>query len=385
MEEVVIAGIGQLPVGEFWDISLRSLATRAILAARKEVPVLEPDSVYIANSMGSVISHQANLGSLICDWANLLGAEGTTVEASGASGAAALHMGYQAVASGMVNVAVVVGVEKVTDSATSDLDPALTQTLEGDYEAMTGLTPSGQAGLIQRRYMHQWHMPEGGLAGFSINAHANAVHNRYAMFRKAMTREQYDSAEVISDPVRRMDIAPSADGAAAVILTRPDLLPHNYALPVIRISGSSIVTDTLALHDRQDTDVFLSAEYSSQRALRQAELRPDEIDLFELDDAYSIYAALALEAAGFAERGQGWKLACDGEIILHGRIPVSTMGGSKARGNPIGATGVYQAVEAVQQLRGQAGANQVANARRALIQNWGGPASTVVTHVLERM
>jgi acetyl-CoA C-acetyltransferase len=372
-------------VGEHWEVSLRSLATRAILAARKEVPDLEPESVFIANSMGSVISHQANLGSLICDWANLLGAEGTTVEASGASGGAALRLGYLAVASGYVPAAVVVGVEKITDSVTSDLDPALTQTMEGDYEALSGLTPSGQAGLVMRRYMHTHNLPAGGLAGFAINAHANAVHNPNAMYGKAITRAQYDEADLISDPVNRLDVAPNADGAAAVILTRPELLPRNYKYPLVRIAGSNIVTDSLALHDRSDPEAFKSASISAARALRDAEMTPADMDLFELDDAYTIYAAIALEAAGYAEPGHGWELARDGEIIHRGRIPISTMGGSKARGNPIAATGVYQAVEAVLQLRGLAGKCQVKEARRAMIQCWGGPASTVVTHILEKM
>jgi acetyl-CoA C-acetyltransferase len=385
MSDVVIAGIGQVPVGEHWEISLRSLATRAILAARKEVPDLEPESIFVANSLGSVISHQANLGSLICDWANLLGAEGTTVEAGGASGGAALRLGALAVQSGYVNVALVVGVEKITDSVTSDLDPALTGTMEGDYEAMPGLTPTGQAGLIMRRYMHSYSLQPGCLANFTINAHANAVHNPNAFYRKPISRETYDQAEMISDPVNMLDIAPNADGAAAVILTRPELLPKNYPFPVVRIAGSNIVTDSLALHDRPNPEIFKSAELSVSRALHQAGMRAGEMNFFELDDAYSIYSTIALEVAGYAESGEGWQLARDGEIILHGRIPINTLGGSKARGNPIGATGLYQAVEAVQQLRGTAGPNQIKGARRGMIQCWGGPASTVVTHVLERV
>ncbi len=204
------------------------------------------------------------------------------------------------------------------------------------------------------------------------------------MFRKAISREMYDQADLISDPVNRMDVAPHADGAAAVILTRPDLLPKNNPFPVIRITGSNTVTDSLALHDRSDPDEFKSASLSVSRALQQAGIELKDLDLFELDDAYTIYSAIALEAAGFAAPGQGWTLARDGEIILRGRIPINTMGGSKARGNPIGATGVYQVVEAVTQLRGLAGKNQVRNARRAMTQCWGGPASTVATHILEK-
>ena len=157
------------------------------------------------------------------------------------------------------------------------------------------------------------------------------------------------------------------------------------AHPSVRISGSSSVTDTLALHDRPDPLTFQAARLSAERACRQAGILPADIDFFELFDAYSIYAALSLEAAGFAERGRGWSLAEDGALSLDGTLPVSSFGGLKARGNPGGATGVYQVVEAVLQLRNQAGENQVADARRALVQCLGGPASSAATHVLERM
>jgi acetyl-CoA C-acetyltransferase len=153
----------------------------------------------------------------------------------------------------------------------------------------------------------------------------------------------------------------------------------------VRISGSSSVSDTLALHDRTDPLTFQAARLSAERALRQAGLLPADIDFFELFDAFSIYAALSLEAAGFAERGEGWQLAQDGEINLDGSLPISTFGGLKARGNPGGATGIYQVVEAVLQLRERAGDNQVKDARKAMVQCLGGPASSAATHVLERM
>jgi acetyl-CoA C-acetyltransferase len=168
-----------------------------------------------------------------------------------------------------------------------------------------------------------------------------------------------------------------------LILTRPDILPAGFPNPLVRVAGSSLVTDTLALHDRPDPLALHAARLSVERACRQARITPVQVDLFELYDSYSIVAALSLEAAGFAARGQGWKLAQDGQIGLNGSLPVSTFGGLKARGNPGGATGVYQAVEAVLQLRDQAGANQVPGARRALIQCLGGPASSAATHLLE--
>ncbi len=167
MTDVVIAGIGQIPVGEHWDLSLRSMAVKAIMAARKECPDLEPESMFIGNSMGSVISHQANLGSLLADWSNLTGIEGTTLEAAGASGGAALRMAYLAIASGMVNVALAVGVEKITDTVNYTADPAVSMAMENDYETVTGLTPTGQAGLIMRRYIHQHQVPDGAIGWIS--------------------------------------------------------------------------------------------------------------------------------------------------------------------------------------------------------------------------
>jgi acetyl-CoA C-acetyltransferase len=180
-------------------------------------------------------------------------------------------------------------------------------------------------------------------------------------------------------------MGPYADGAAAVLLTARELAPAGLPHPLVRVSGSSVVIDTLALHDRPDPLAFDAACLSVERACRQAGILPGDVDLFEVCDAFSIYALLSLEAAGFAKRGEGWKLAQEGNLSLTGSLPILTMGGCKARGNPLAAVGLYQAVEAVQQLRGQAGANQVKDARRALIQSLGGPASTAAAHVLERL
>jgi acetyl-CoA C-acetyltransferase len=193
---------------------------------------------------------------------------------------------------------------------------------------------------------------------------------------------------MVSDPLNLFDVAAPADGAAAVVLARPELLPPGFPHPLVRVAGSSQVIDTLALHDRPDPLEFRAARLSVERACRQARLTPVQVDLFELHDAYTIYAALSLEAAGLAERGKGWQLAQNGgpepaPVSLHGSLPIATFGGLKARGNPGGATGVYQAVEAALQLRRQAGPNQVPGARRALIQCLGGPGASAATHVLE--
>jgi len=381
MTQVVIAGIGQTPVEEQWAVSLRELAFMAIEQAQLDGGSLQPQAVFVGNMLAPQLSRQAHVATLVADFAGLAGVEAATVEAAGASGGAALRAGYLAVASGEADVVLVVGVEKFTDVVGSGIEAALATAGDSDYEAVHGMTPTSQAALLMRRYLHETGAPRQAFAGLPLAAHANGAGNPQAMFRKAITPETYQKAGIVSDPLNLFDIAPNGDGAAALLLARRDLLPPE--LPVVRIAGSSSVCDTLALHDRPDLLVFEAARLSVERACRRARISPLQVDLFELYDAYSIYGVLSLEAAGFAPRGEGWKLAQDGFLHLDGTLPISTLGGLKARGNPGGATGLYQAVEAVLQLRGQAGANQVPGARRALIQCLGGPASVAVTHVLE--
>lgn len=385
MTEVVIAGIGQTEVGEHWEISLRQLAVAAIKEAIKDSDGLKPQSLFVGNMLAPNLSNQAHLGVLLADYAGLLGVEAMTLEAAGASGGAALRQGYLAVASGMSDVALVVGVEKFTDKIGAEVDTALASTGDSDFEAIQGITPAAQAALLMKRYMHEYIVPARGFAGFAITAHANGANNPCAMYRKAIKPETYAKADMVSDPLNMFDMAPNADGAAAVILTRRDLLPSEYSHPLVKIAGSGAASDTLALHDRKDPLSFDTAQISAEKAMKQAGITPNDMDLFEYHDAFSIYAALQLEAVGFAAHGQAWQLAEQGGISLKGKIPCATMGGMKARGFPGGAAGVYQAVEATLQLRSQAGANQVPNAKRALIQSLGGPASTAVSHILQTL
>ncbi len=385
MTEVIIAGIGQTAVGEHWEIGLRELAFMAIQDAVKDSGGLKAQALFVGNMLAPNLSNQAHLGVLLADYAGLLGIEAVTLEAAGASGGAALRQGYLAVASGMVDVALVVGVEKFTDKVGADVDAALATTGDSDFESVQGMTPSAQAALLMKRYLHEYDVPENGFAGFALTAHANGVANKNAMFRKAIKPETYAKAEMVSDPLNMFDMAPNADGAAAVVLTRRELLPGNFAHPLVKIAGSAAASDTLALHDRKDMLYFDTAQISAGKAMKQVGSVLDDIDLFEYHDTFSIYAALQLEAVGFAIKGKGWKLAADGAISLTGKIPCATMGGMKARGFPGGAAGVYQAMDAVAQLRGRAEANQIANAKTALIQSLGGPASTAVSHIFQRL
>jgi len=385
MTDIILVGLGQTSVGEHWDISLRELAFKAMQAAILDAGGMKPQALFVGNMLAPNLSRQAHLGVLLADFAGLAGIEAATVEAAGASGGAALRQGYLAVKSGLVDAALVVGVEKFTDSIGSGVEAALATTSDSDFEAVQGLTPTAQAALLMRRYMHEFDVPPDGFAGFALSAHAHGAVNKNAMFQKAIKLETYQRADMVSEPLNMFDIAPNADGAAALVLTRRELLPIGFSHPLVRIAGSASASDRLALHDRRDPLWFEAAQFSAGKAIKQAEIRLDQISLFEYHDAYSIYAALSIEAVGFARRGQGWKLAQDEVIALNGKIPCATLGGLKARGNPGGASGVYQAVEAATQLRGQGGANQIAGARFALIQSLGGPASTAVSHILEAM
>jgi acetyl-CoA C-acetyltransferase len=385
MTDVVIAGIGQTPVGEHWDLSLRNLAVDAIQDALKDSGGLKPQALFVGNMLAPSLSNQAHLGALIAEYAGFTGIEAVTVEASGASGGAALRQAYLAVASGMADVALVVGVEKFTDKIGADVEEATATENDADFESIHGMTITAQAALLMKRYMYENNVPENGFAGFALTAHTNGAGNKNAAFRKAIKAETYAKGEMVSDPLKIFDMAPHLDGAAALVLTRRELLPSTCRDTPVKIAGSAASTDTLALHDRKDILYFDTAQISAGKAMKQAGIVLDQINFFEYHDIFSIYAALQLEAIGFAIKGRGWKLAEDGSIGLNGRIPCGTMGGMKARGFAGGAAGVYQAVEAVTQLRGQAGANQIAGAKFGLIQSLGGPASTAVAHILKGM
>jgi acetyl-CoA C-acetyltransferase len=259
------------------------------------------------------------------------------------------------------------------------LENALAEATDNDYEGAQGVTMTAQAALLMQRYLNESGAPLDALAGFPLLAHQNAVTNPNAFFQKALKPENYARAPQVSPPLGLLDVAPYADGAAAVLLARRASLPKDFDHPPVRLTASSIAVDALALHDRPDPLVFAAAARSAEQAMARAGHLPEDVDLFELTDAFSIYAALSLEACGFAPRGEGWRMAGSG------MLPILTFGGCKARGNPVSATGVYQAVEAAMQLRGAAGPNQVPDARLALVQTLGGPASTAVTHVLERV
>jgi acetyl-CoA C-acetyltransferase len=383
MREVAVIGIGQTPVQEHWDKSLRVLAGDAVLMALQEADIPAAEGVYVGNMMGGSANFQQHLGAYIADWVGLRYAEGLHIEAACSSGAAAFRAALMAVASGEVETAIAVGVEKMTDSPGREITSQLATAADAEWEVDQGLSFVALNALVMRRYMHEYGWQREHFCNFTLNAHMNGAHNPNARFQKAISEKDYLRAAVVADPITVMDASPVGDGAAATILA-PVEFARRRGLPVIKIIGSAGATDSIAVHGRQEPLWLRAAAESIQKAYSQAGIGPNDIDLFEVHDAFTIMATLSLEAGGFCEKGQGPRLALDGEIRPTGRIPIATMGGLKARGHPVGATGMYQLVEVVQQLRGEAGETQVPDARIGMAQNIGGSGSNIIAHILGR-
>ena len=380
---VSIVGAGMTSVAEHWSRSLRELAAEAGKAALADAGLSTADALYVGNAYGATFNHQTQLGSLIADEMQLKGIEAFSCEAGEASGGVALRCGYLAVASGMVRTALVIGVEKATDIVGPARVSARSVSLDADMEGINGATPTAMAGMVMRRYMDEYGVDLGSFEGFSINAHRNGAVNPLAMYRNRMREGAFVKAPMIADPVSLFDGAPDGDGAAAIVLTRSDVAEDLAPQPV-RILSSAVKTDRFMLQDREDPLWLEAVADSASTALANADIAREEVDLLEIHDAFTILTALSLEAMGYSERGRGWSWAQSGgaKIARDAELPISTFGGHKSRGNPAGASGIYQAVEAVLQLRGGAGANQAPGAKTALIQNMAGLGSTVVTHIL---
>lgn len=381
MREVAILGIGQTPIAEQWDKSIRVIAGEAVFAALQDAGRESTDGLFIGNMLSGPLNKQENLGALVADWVGLRGTEAVKMEAACGSGGAAVRQALIAVASGEMESALAVGVEKMTDTVGPATTGGLASAADADWEAAQGVSFVAINALIMRRYMHTYGWQKEHFAQFAINAHGNAMHNPNARLHEAVTEKHYQRARMIADPINLLDASPIGDGAAAVLLVPTETLKKN-GRPNIRIVASASATDSLAVHDRRDP-LWLSAAYTSvTKAYAQAGLGPQDMDIFELHDAFSIMAALSLEACGFVERGHGPRLALEEQITPNGQVPIATRGGLKARGHPVGATGVYQIVELAQQLRGEATGTQVPDAKIGMAQNIGGSGATIVTHIL---
>lgn len=386
MERAVIIGVGMTPVGEHWKTSLRDLAVEALLNAMDDANIDGVDSLYVGNMISGPFVEQENLGALIADWAGLGHIPAVKVEAACASGGAAVQEGAKAVMSGLEDVVAVVGVEKMTDVWPSDATRYLAYAADAEWELFHGASFVALNALVMRHYMHTYGYTEEDLALFAVNAHINGAKNPYAMFKKPIKVETVLKSPYIADPVKLFDASPVCDGAAAVIITTPEKAKE-LGIPKekwVEIAGMGRTIDTINLANRKDLLRLKAAEVAAEKAYKMAGITPEDVDLFEIHDAFTIMAALSLEAVGAAERGKGAELAKEGQIAIDGDYPIQTMGGLKARGHPVGATGVYQTVEAALQLRGEA-PNQVPDAEVALTQNIGGTGSNITVTILRRV
>jgi acetyl-CoA C-acetyltransferase len=381
MRDVFIIGAGQTPVGEHWGLGLRELGAAAIRAALDDASIETVDALFVGNMLGGCVNGQENLGALLADAADLLPAEAWKVEAACASGGAVVRAAALSVAAGIHDVAVAVAVEKMTDAVTDKVTAGLATASDGDYEASHGLSFVALSALMMRRYMYETGAVREDFAPFAVTAHGNAAANANAMFREPISAEEFARSPLVASPIGVLDAAPVCDGAAAVVIcSREALQPHHRPVRIAAVGGA---TDTIGLAGRADLLTLAAAQRSAEKAFAASGFGPKDMDLFEAHDAFTIITALSLEACGFAPRGEALKRAAHGCFSPGGCVPLSTFGGLKARGHPVGASGAYQIVEAAAQLRGEAGPNQVPGARVALTQSIGGHGSIAVTHVLE--
>ncbi len=335
MREVAILGVGRTPVREHWELSVRDLMVEAGKAALQDSGRNRPDAVFVGNMTAGTLNQQLHLGTVAVDALGLWGVEAMRFEAACGSAGSAMRQGIMAVASGMMDAVLVIGVEKMLDTPPKKTTAALAQAADADYETPSGVTFVALNALVMRRYMHEYGYSHDDFAPFAINAHANGAKNPFALFHEPIGLKEYRKGRPVAPPIQLYDASPIGDGAAAVLL-----VPASEAPQAVRVAGSAVATDTLAVHDREDPLWLAAAYQSAKRAYQQAGLGPQDMDIFELHDAFSIMAALSLEACGFAERGQGVRLGQEGVIFPQGKLPISTMGGLKARGHPVGATGL---------------------------------------------
>ncbi len=382
MRRVAIVGIGQTPVKEHWNAGLRELAVEAIWKALEDADARHIDGMFVGNMLSGTLTRQEHLATLIADYAGFSGIEAVKVESACSSGASAVRQATLAVAAGHLDVALAVGVEKLTETNTFTTTDGLASAADADYETAMGISFVALNAMMMQRYMYEYGYQKDDFAPFIEIAHANAQHNPNAMFRFPVTRAQYQKAKMVAAPINLLDSSPIADGAAAVVVV-PEEAVSRYAGKPVWIRAIEVSTDTISLDSRADILWLKAAETSTRNALKTAGISHNDIRFFELHDAFSIMSALSLESSGFAERGKAVAAANKGDFSLEGRLPIATMGGLKARGHPVGATGVYQIVEAALQLRGQAPDKlQLDAPTYGMCQNIGGSGATIVTTIL---
>jgi len=384
MRKVAIVGVGCTKVDEHWETSLRDLFTQAAIKALDDAKTSRIEALYVGNMCADKAQEQGHLGALMADAIGLPGISAVKVEAACGSGGAALHQGFMAVASGLYDVVMVGGVEKMTDLQTEDASAALMMAENREYTGFTGITFVGLNALLERLYLETHKVKQEEIATFAVNDHKNAATNPYAQYPFPVSLETVMNSPLVADPLHLFECTGIGDGAAALVLC-PTESARKFTDTPLQISASTVATSKLALYERDDLLSFSATRKAAENAYKLAGIEPSDVDVLEVHDAFTIVGVLSMEALGYAERGKGARLVAEGQTALGGKIPTNTLGGLKARGHPIGATGVYQIVELAWQLRGGAEKNQVNGAEVGMAQNVGGVDSTAVVHILRRM
>lgn len=380
MREVAVIGTGMTRFGELWDSSLRDLCVEAALGALTSAGTDTLDSIYLGNMSAGQFVAQEHLGPLMADYLGMAGVPATRVESACASGGMALRSAFLEVASGMSDLVLAAGVEKMNDGA--DVTGVLATASDQEVEVYYGVTFPGLYAMIARAHMEKYGTTEEDLSWVSVKAHRNGARNRKAQFRRAVSLEEVMSSSMVAEPLRLLHCSPVTDGAAAVLLC-PLERAREFTDRPVKILASGAASSTLSLSHRKDPADLDAVELSGRRAYKMAGLAPSDIQVAEVHDCFAIAEICCYEALGFVERGKGKDAARDGLTDLGGKIPVNTSGGLKSKGHPVGATGIAQAVTIVEQLRGEAGESQVEGARIGLTQNMGGSGASSVVHIFQ--
>lgn len=383
MRDVAVIGVGMTKWGELWEKSLRTIFVETALLALDDAGVDKIDSMYVGSMSSGLFVGQEHIASLLADYLGQAPVPSARVETACASGGLALRLGFMEVASGMSDVVLVSGIEKMTDVNGYEATYALGTAADQEYEGYHGITFPGLYALIARAHMEKYGTTREQLALVAVKNHLNGSKNPLAQYPFRITVDSVLNSVMVADPLRILDCSPITDGAAAVILC-PIEMARKMNKPVVKIIGSGHATDSIALSSRKDI-TWLEATYQAgKRAYAMANKKPKDIDILEVHDCFTIAEICVIEALGIVEKGKGGE-ATENEITyLEGKIPVNTSGGLKAKGHPVGATGVAQVIEIVKQLQGEAGKRQVKDPRIGMAQNMGGSGGSTLVHIFER-
>ncbi|MBN2012060.1 thiolase domain-containing protein [candidate division KSB1 bacterium] len=383
MREVAIIGLGIHKWGEHWDRSLSDMFIDVALKAMADAEIDKIDSMCVGCMTSGLFVGQEHIAVQLADYLGIKHLPATRVETACASGALAFRTGLAEVMSGLSDIVLVGGVEKMTDVSVEDATFALSTAADQDYEGYHGITFPALCAMMARSHMNRYGSTSEQLASVAVKNHFNGALNPNAQYQSQITIENVMNSTIIADPLHMLDCSPITDGAAAVIICSMETARKISKKPIVKVTGWGHATDTLALHNREDFTTLKSTELAAQQAFKIAGIGPRDIDVAEIHDGFSIMEVIATEAIGFFEKGQGGFAAEQGRTALNGELPVNTSGGLKSRGHPAGATGVAQIVEIGYQLRGDAGKRQVQNARIGLTQNIGGIGGSSLIHIME--